>query len=263
MWNQSTFTKIILLLKVLVLVIGSCVIIVNIPLAYDLAVQKLTLAQSDLLIRFFEIFFSFPLVAIMAITLFHKELRELINRVKGFKALGTEFEISQLQKVEEAKNIEEKLTEIEEDKTNEMSEEQIEELKRSYAQNSHELNANKEFIQHLLKNNDYLLQRSESYEFLYLNYFLVENSKRALLWFNYQGITNRAVFINSFILQFPKDSLAYQYDPALLQKEHAEKNAILEVLLGHELIQYIGADLTITGKGVKFLRFLGIENNVK
>ena len=93
-------------------------------------------------------------------------------------------------------------------------------------------------------------QRAEYYEFSYLNLFLVQNSKNALIWFysqpNHSSTKNN--FMNSYQLEgnFPNPQV--------------EKETILNVLIQADLISRQDESFLISRKGEKFLRALGQGN---
>lgn len=87
-----------------------------------------------------------------------------------------------------------------------------------------------------------LITRAEFYEFAYLDKFLVYNSKQALLWF--QNPSTKDHFITNFQL------LGQIANPI------AEKEAIFSALISNSLIQSEGLLVSISEKGIKFLKHI-------
>ena len=86
----------------------------------------------------------------------------------------------------------------------------------------------------------------ETYKFNFLNYFLVPNSKLALVWFSRQPSTKDNFDMN-FDLQSSAENLS------------AEKAAILNALLTHSLLS-LGENnqYSVTPHGMKFLKMINL-----
>ncbi len=95
-----------------------------------------------------------------------------------------------------------------------------------------------------------LVERSELYEFAYLNYFLVFNTKQALLWFNSISLktSTKDNFIQGYFLSIQDSNIL------------AEKEAIFNALLVNNLIEDTGQQtFKISEKGERFLEFIGLK----
>ncbi|MBU2626136.1 MAG: hypothetical protein KKG33_11315, partial [candidate division Zixibacteria bacterium] len=95
-----------------------------------------------------------------------------------------------------------------------------------------------------------LVGQSEYWEFSYLNYFLVPNTKRFLFELSYAVSATASIFENNMIL---------------IQKigvsERSELKAIRDAILQHSLAaENENRGLVLTDKGRRFLRFLGFES---
>lgn len=91
-------------------------------------------------------------------------------------------------------------------------------------------------------------ERAENFEFAYLNLALVLNSKFALLWFKAQP--SKSSTKQNFCLVF-------QLPPQIFD-HNTEKEAIFNVLLANALITQNGELFTISEKGEKFLKHIGL-----
>lgn len=91
-------------------------------------------------------------------------------------------------------------------------------------------------------------ERAENYEFAFLNLSLVSNTKFALLWFLSQPNKSSTKLNFSFNFQLP---------PQIINQT-AEKEAIFNALLVNVLLTQNGEVFSISEKGEKFLRHIGM-----
>lgn len=96
------------------------------------------------------------------------------------------------------------------------------------------------------KENDRELELKEISEFLYINSFLVNNSKRALFWFYNQK--NQSSTKQNFISMFP---LQEQIIDQTIEKEN-----IFNALFSTQLLEKDGENFNVSEKGTKFLKIL-------
>jgi len=94
-----------------------------------------------------------------------------------------------------------------------------------------------------------LANRSEFFEFMYLNTLLVISTKSALLSLYTNGPQSKALFIENVKNIF--------IPPMVLDKE-TEKLAIHNALLVNGLIEEIGSLLKVSEKGERYLKFIGL-----
>lgn len=92
-----------------------------------------------------------------------------------------------------------------------------------------------------------LLELKETYEFAYLNLYLVERTKQALLKLYNLGSSTKELFLGSLVFD---ESVANVW---------LEREAICSALLSHELIEVGSSGLHGTSeKGERFLRFVDL-----
>jgi len=94
-----------------------------------------------------------------------------------------------------------------------------------------------------------LANRSEFFEFMYLNNILVISTKSALLSLYTNGPQSKALFIENVKNIF--------IPPMVLDKE-TEKLAIHNALLVNGLIEETGALIKVSEKGERYLKFIGL-----
>ena len=93
-----------------------------------------------------------------------------------------------------------------------------------------------------------LEEKVELYEFAYLSYFLVPNTKLALLWF-YNQASNSSTqlnYNNQYVLTGQIPNIA------------SEKENIFNALLTHGLIEQNGILFKVSDKGIKFLKYIKV-----
>jgi len=186
---------------------------------------------NQIILEYLSILLSWPLLVfilgIVFLFKFSNSIKTFLENLRSLKAGPFEFSQQQKPPEEIEKKIEDKLEESgitleKEDKEFQISQQQ-------------------EVIR-------YWVERAKLYEFLYLNLYLVPNSKTALLWFINPSTKDN--FIYSFIL------------PPQIVNQKEEKEAIFNALLSNGLIEQDGILFKISEKGKRFLKFLGYNINV-
>jgi hypothetical protein len=86
------------------------------------------------------------------------------------------------------------------------------------------------------------------WEFNFLNYFLVFNTKRVLYWFSR--------------LREPIPTTAFHQTWSTFIPLETERNTILDVLVKHNLIEHQARGYKITEKGKSYISFCGIEQQL-
>ncbi|MGA2666487.1 MAG: hypothetical protein ABSE91_00145 [Patescibacteria group bacterium] len=140
-------------------------------------------------------------------------------------------------------NIDRKIENSLEQKGITLTEEQINLLDQEFLKISGESEEKEKKIQEKENFINYLVQRSELYEFLYLNLFFVPNTKIVLKWAHDLG-------------SFTKDLFNIIYEPRIPDK--LERESIFNVLLQNIMIQKIDDSYIVTEKGIRFLKFIGL-----
>ncbi|MDD4358781.1 MAG: hypothetical protein PHY30_03120 [Candidatus Pacebacteria bacterium] len=198
----------------------------------------------DTIYNYLSIFLSWP-VAVFSLVLifffnFEKEIKFFISNMSQIK--WGPFEASQQENklINKEEEIEKKLRDQGLEIKKGGVSKTIEDLENEKATKDKEIENRDEIIK-------FLIEKSEIYEFSYLNLFLVENSKLALLnWF--KNPTTKDNFIANFVLS------GQVANPA------GEKEAIFSVLLSNFLIKEEKTLFQISEKGKKFLRYIKLLN---
>lgn len=198
--------------------------------------------EYTLLKDYVAFFFSWPFVVLLLgltfILRFSDSIKKFLENSNFIKA--GPVELGQRQQLPSSKDIEEKATESLEQKGVNLTPEQLQAIEAAFNDKDSQL-ANKD---QAIK---YLLERSELFEFAYLNLILVFNTKTALLWFYFQpsNSSTKENFMNSY-------SLSTQISDSLVEKE-----AIFNALLVNQLVETDGGLFKVSEKGKRFLRFQG------
>ncbi len=184
----------------------------------------------------------FVVVSFIFIIKFRDSIKVFLENIATIK-MGP-LEASQQQKKVTPEKIEEQIAENLQEEGVKLTQEQLKQIEEAFNSLSKEKESKeievtnqKEFIQ-------YLLERSELYEFAYLTLFLVHNSKLALLWFYTQPTSTSTK--ENFMMQFALQT--QHFNPA------AEKEAIFSALMVNELLEQNGILFKVSEKGVRFLR---------
>jgi hypothetical protein len=202
---------------------------------------------NQIILEYLRVILSWPLLTFILLIIFlfkfANSIKVFLENLRSLKA--GPFEFSQQQKPPEEinKKIEDKL----EESGITLTKEQLKQIEETFETLSKE-KQNKEF--QISKQGEvirYLAERAELYEFLYLNLYLVYNSKIALFW---------------FVNPSTKDNFIYSFPlPPQIVNQTAEKEAIFTVLLSNGLIEQDGLLFKISEKGKRFLKFLGYNVN--
>ncbi len=167
-------------------------------------------------------------VAVTFVSLFRMELAGLINRVLNIKFPGGELSMSQIEKTSgELSAKKEPPPVLNSEQTN-------------LPQNLNLSPVQVKAIQELMQ-----AQRAEAYlwEYRYLNYYLVYNTQRVLDWLSSLTVQTTVSFFDSFWMSvIPRAN---------------ERNAIINALQMHHLIQINGALIEVTPKGKEYVQWRG------
>jgi len=198
---------------------------------------------NQIILEYLRIVLSWPpLVFILAIVFlfkFSNSIKTFLENLRSLKAGPFEFSQQQKPPQEIEKKVEEKL----EESGITLNKEQLKQIEETFETLSKEKEDKEVRISQQQEVIRYWVERAELYEFLYLNLYLVYNSKAALLWFINPSTKDN--FIYSFFL------------PPQIVNQIAEKEAIFNALLSSGLIEQDGLLFKISGKGKRFLKFLG------
>jgi len=202
---------------------------------------------NQIILEYLRVILSWPLLTFILLIIFlfkfANSIKVFLENLRSLKAGPFEFIQQQKPPEEINKKIEDKL----EESGITLTKKQLKQIEETFETLSRE-KQNKEF--QISKQEEvirYLAERAELYEFLYLNLYLVYNSKIALFW-----------FVNSST----KDNFIYSFPlPPQIVNQTAEKEAIFTVLLSNGLIEQDGFLFKISEKGKRFLKFLGYNVN--
>jgi len=198
--------------------------------------------------EYFKAILSWP-VAILILSLififrFSEEIKEFLKHARFFKAGPVEIESqAEIAKVAKSKKHTRRINQDLQHRGVTLNEEQIKQLETEFTKLTEESSAKDREIKNKEQLINYLIYRSELYEFLYLSLFLVQNSKFVLLWFYSQvGAT--------------KELFALNFQSSIVSP--LEREAIFNALLNNGLIELSGLSYKISEKGIRFLRFVGL-----
>jgi len=202
---------------------------------------------NQIILEYLRVILSWPLLTFILLIIFlfkfANSIKVFLENLRSLKAGPFEFIQQQKPPEEINKKIEDKL----EESGITLTKKQLKQIEETFETLSRE-KQNKEF--QISKQEEvirYLAERAELYEFLYLNLYLVYNSKIALFW-----------FVNSST----KDNFIYSFPlPPQIVNQTAEKEAIFTVLLSNGLIEQDEFLFKISEKGKRFLKFLGYNVN--
>lgn len=199
------------------------------------------------ILDYIRVFLSWPSVTLICFLLFfcsfRNEIRELLNRIKKIYGL----ELSQKPQDGNSEGIKEMVkAELEKEWWMILTKEEVDNIREEYQNlelKTTEQNTQIEDKDLLIK---YLMERSEIYEFAYLNGFLVMNTKLWLRWFYNLGGLTKEYFKVSFSLS------------AEILNHEVEKEAIFNALLVNELINKESWQevFKVTLKWERFLKYI-------
>lgn len=189
---------------------------------------------------------SFPvtvlIISLIFIFRFTNEIRIFLKNTKIFRAGPIEFQTqSEATAARPKKSIRNASRDLQQ-KGISLTDVQIKQLEAEFSRLTEEASSKEQQIKDKDRFIKYLIYRSERYEFLYLNLYLVTNTKSILNWFNTMvGVTKEL-----FNLYFQTTITT-----------PLEREAIFNALLSNGLIELSGANYKISDKGIRFLRFIG------
>lgn len=189
---------------------------------------------------------AFFVIALIFMFRFGQSIKTFLENIGTIK-FGP-FEANQRQNIPEDPKIDNQIEKGLEQKGVVLSDEEVNQVKQSFEILTKENEAKDNKIKDSDNLTNYLAQRAELYEFLYLSLFLVENSKKVLRWFNTQN--SRSATKGYFIYQFLL--------PPQINDHVSEKEAILNALLVNGLISQSGDLYCVTEKANRFLNFIGL-----
>ena len=202
---------------------------------------------------YLEIILSFPaiilIISLLFIFRFSDSIKVFLENIKSFSVGPVDVtQYSKKNDIDIEKEIQDNLTE--KGLTLTLNEEQINNIESHINNLSSEVETKTSELQNKDETIRYLIERAEIYEFAYLNYFLVFNTKSALLWFNNNATlgATQDYFLQVFILT------------GNILNPLGEKQAIFSTLLANGLIFQDGVLFKITDKGARFLKSIKFIN---
>lgn len=190
---------------------------------------------------------AFGLICLIFIFKFTEEIRNFLNDVISIKAGGFEAHRQSQTDMYDG-DIKERIETNLESQGIFLTQEQFNNLEENITNLSKEKQAKESEVLEKDELIKYYQERAEVYEFAYLSNFLVENSKKALLWFYGQSNfrSTKENFLISFLL------------PVSITNPEKEKEVIFNALLNNQLIILEDGLYAITYKGEAFLKYLGL-----
>ncbi len=208
------------------------------------ALSSFGIPEYTLIKEYLGLLFSWP-VAVLIISLiflfkFSQSVKTFLENLNFLKA--GPIEMGQRQQLPTSKDIEEQAAQSLEQKGVTLTPEQLQRIEQAFNEKDTELTNKNQAIQ-------YLLERSELFEFAYLSLALVYNTKVALMWFYLQNANSstKENFLNVYIL------------PPQVTEPQIEKEAIFNSLLVNQLLEQNSGLFTVTEKGKRFLRYMGFN----
>lgn len=188
----------------------------------------------DIIPSYLEIILTWP-VAIIIVSMvfllkFSEEIRNFIQNVSSVR--WGSFEALQ-QKQMPTKDVEEQVEQVQ----------GVSLTQEQWSEISNLVNEKEATIKDLQDALKIMIDRSENFEFAYLNSVLVHNTKLALYWFTLQSqkSSTKENFLNIFPL------------PEQIDNQPMEKEAIFNALITNGLLKQNGIVYEVTDKGEKFL----------
>jgi predicted transcriptional regulator len=221
---------------------------------YSVIIQflySLKIEEYELVRKYLQTFFSWPVIILVVVVWFISQFSESIKifleNIGSLKA--GPVEITQNQRNSSPQDIQKEVVENLEERGTTFTPQQLDSIEQHINNLSNQVQTVTSESQNKDEIIKYLAERAELFEFAYLKYYLVFNTKQALLWFNNINLktSTKGNFFFSCLLQI--QSLNVQ----------AEKEAIFNALLVNGLIcqpdyQQI---YKITEKGMRFLKYIG------
>lgn len=240
--KYTTFWWLILYLIILIIVIEKNSIL-------DILL-KIDIGRWEVIRSYLAIFLSWPVVILVVslifILKFTESIKIFLENIKSFKA--GPVEVSQHQRTSSPQDIEKNVVENLQEKGITFTQEQLNNIEQHINNLSNQVQTATTESQNKDQLIKFLAERAELFEFAYLNYYLVFNTKQALLWFNNMPLktSTKENFIQNCFLQIQVPNIL------------AEKEAIFSALLVNNLIQITDQQVyKITEKGERFLKSIG------
>jgi hypothetical protein len=199
------------------------------------------MTKAEIILEYFKIFISWP-VGVTAISLLF--VFKFSNEISAFLKDVCKVKFGQLEVIKQAETP--RITQNrkkQKSKTNGITftTEQINKLDEEFKKLASERDIKDEEIKNKNELINYMIFRSEIYEFSYLNLFLVPNTKMVLLWIQSQNKVIRELLV-LYIKSLVNDGLQLE--------------VIINTLVTNELIQMDNGIFQITDKGNRFLEFI-------
>lgn len=209
---------------------------------YIQIVDNVTLQQVPYLIDTFRLIISWPVVFIAFLLLFKSPLSTFITNIRFIKAQGFEAEIQKEEQPNTQEAVADSVT---------LTKEEVLQIKEIVDAKDQDIQSKIEEIGDKDKVINYLVALSEINEFMYLNLYLVPNTKLHLSWVNNQGGMAKEMFYSSA-------PLAESYGMSI-PTNMEQKSVIYSTLRRFELITVTDDFIKVTEKGIRFLQFIGLH----
>ena len=199
---------------------------------------------NQVLIEYLQVFLSFPSVILIIFLIFIDKFSGAIDYfIRNMKVKYRDIEASSQQTTNfnAAKGVNAPTTKSNSSTNTELIEKEFEKLKFTSDSKQKEIEQLKKWVV-------FLLNRSEFFEFQYLNQFLAEHTKIALLFLNQEKRVTKELFMQKI------------YVPENISDKNLERAAVLNALITNELVQEKNSVISISEKGEKYLDFIGVKN---
>lgn len=209
--------------------------------------------EYELIRKYLEMIFSWPVVTFVItmcfIGKFSESVKIFLENIRSLKA--GPVEIMGNQRNASSDDIKKEVVENLEEKGTTFTTEQLSNLEQHINNLSNKVQTATTELQNKDQIIKYLIEKAEIFEFAYLNYYLVFNTKQALLWFN--NLQLKTSTKDNFLFSCPLQIQALNIQ--------AEKEAIFSTLLANGLIKQSDQQqvFKMTEKGERFLKYIGLS----
>lgn len=208
--------------------------------------QNWQFEYNAVVVEYLKVLLGLPAVVLLVFLIFFSRFYSAIDYfIRNMKVKYKDVEASSQQAVNRSSDGTQVTEENQAEVVN-LSKQDVQEIAESI-QNLQTDNTNKQqTIDTLRELVGQLANRSEIFEFKYLNSILVLNSKVVLRDLNSIGQMSREVFIHNIFV------------PSNVADKYSEQLAIHNVLLVNGLIEENGSIVQVSEKGIRYLKFIGL-----
>ena len=194
---------------------------------------------SEIFVSILSVLLTWPVaifsLGIIFMSKYSKEIKSFILKISSFKFAGAEL----LQQNNKDEDISRNVEAVQQDSV----------LIQALESANNDLTIKENQKKEILELANHFFERAELFEFRFLNLFLVQNSKNAILWF-LNGSSKDNYNKNFVLISNEQNGFA------------KEKSKIFDIILIYGLVQISASSeiYYVSEKGDKFLKFIGIIN---